>query len=115
MKNEYYIADLLGMGWRMERSLEHLEDVMETGANDVYIINSPGTRRSPFACNQRVYSGCRSGKRYGMTIHLMKLGTYKNEFSCFDTFPEMIEQGMNTSIIGRRSGRISVRPCDQYP
>ena len=41
-ENEYYIADLLGMKVLLEDGSEFgtLKDVMETGANDVYIIDS---------------------------------------------------------------------------
>ena len=41
-ENEYYIADLLGMKVILEDGSEFgtLKDVMETGANDVYIIDS---------------------------------------------------------------------------
>ena len=41
-EDEYYIADLLGMNVVLEDGTEFgtLKDVMETGANDVYIINS---------------------------------------------------------------------------
>ncbi len=42
-KDEYYIADLLGMSVFLEdgRAYGTLKDVMETGANDVYVINKP--------------------------------------------------------------------------
>ena len=41
-EDEYYIADLLGMSVVLENGQEFgtLKDVMETGANDVYIIDS---------------------------------------------------------------------------
>ena len=41
-EDEYYIADLLGMTVLLEDGTEFgtLKDVMETGANDVYIIDS---------------------------------------------------------------------------
>ena len=41
-EDEYYIADLLGMKVLLEDGTEFgtLKDVMETGANDVYIVNS---------------------------------------------------------------------------
>ena len=41
-EDEYYIADLLGMNVVLEDGTEFgtLKDVMETGANDVYIIDS---------------------------------------------------------------------------
>lgn len=42
-KNEYYIADMIGMDVYTDDPEEHfgkLKDVMATGANDVYIIDS---------------------------------------------------------------------------
>ena len=41
-ENEYYIADLLGMEVLLERGerLGILKDVLSTGANDVYIVES---------------------------------------------------------------------------
>lgn len=41
-ENEYYIADLIGMKVILEDGQEFgtLKDVMETGANDVYVIDS---------------------------------------------------------------------------
>lgn len=42
-ENEYYIADLIGMEVFLEDGspFGRLKDVMETGANDVYIVESP--------------------------------------------------------------------------
>ena len=47
-EDEYFIADMIGMKVYTEDGSEFgtLKDVMETGANDVYIIDSPGTWRS---------------------------------------------------------------------
>ncbi|MDO4297287.1 MAG: ribosome maturation factor RimM [Lachnospiraceae bacterium] len=41
-KNEYFVADLIGMTVVLEDEsvLGTLEDVLETGANDVYVINT---------------------------------------------------------------------------
>lgn len=43
-EDEYFIADMIGMKVCTEDGSEFgtLKDVMETGANDVYIIDSPG-------------------------------------------------------------------------
>ena len=44
-----YIADMIGMevyAQKTEMNSGTLKDVMETGANDVYVIDSPGTWRS---------------------------------------------------------------------
>ena len=42
-KDEYFIADMIGMQVFTEDGAEFgtLKDVMETGANDVYVIESP--------------------------------------------------------------------------
>lgn len=41
-EDEYYIADLIGMEvYREEGRLGTLRDVMQTGANDVYVVDSP--------------------------------------------------------------------------
>ena len=41
-ENEYYIGDLIGMEVSTEEGklLGHIEDVMQTGANDVYVVTS---------------------------------------------------------------------------
>lgn len=72
-ENEYYIADLLGMKVLLDDGTEFgtLKDVMETGANDVYIVNSfehgevllPAIKECILDVN--VESGT-------MTVHLMK-------------------------------------------
>ena len=42
-KNEYFVADMIGLQVFTEDGEEFgvMKDVMETGANDVYIIDSP--------------------------------------------------------------------------
>ena len=42
-KNEYFIADMMGLTVYTEDGEEFgtMKDVLETGANDVYIIDSP--------------------------------------------------------------------------
>ena len=72
-ENEYYIADLLGMKVVLEDGTEFgtLKDVMETGANDVYIINSRehGEVLLPAIKECILNVDLESGT---MTIHLMK-------------------------------------------
>lgn len=43
-KDEYFIADLIGLKVRTEEGedLGELTDVLQTGANDVYVIKQPG-------------------------------------------------------------------------
>ena len=41
-EDEYYVADLIGMDvYREEGLLGKLREVMQTGANDVYVVDSP--------------------------------------------------------------------------
>ena len=41
-EDEYYVADLIGMDvYREEGRLGRLREVMQTGANDVYVVDSP--------------------------------------------------------------------------
>ena len=56
-EDEYYIADLLGMKVLLEDGSEFgtLKNVMETGANDVYIVDSV-EHGGIASCNQRMYS-----------------------------------------------------------
>ena len=56
-EDEYYIADLLGMSVIMEdgREFGTLKDVMETGANDVYIIDSAEHGRCSFRLSGNVF------------------------------------------------------------
>ena len=59
-EDEYYIGDLIGMEVYTDDSEERfgvLKDVMETGANEVYIIDFRESWRSAASCNSRVYSG----------------------------------------------------------
>jgi 16S rRNA processing protein RimM len=43
-KDEYFIADLIGLSVVTEdgEALGNITDVMQTGANDVYVIQKPG-------------------------------------------------------------------------
>ena len=43
-ENEYYVADLIGLSVRNEEGTEigRLKDVLETGANDVYVVAREG-------------------------------------------------------------------------
>lgn len=72
-EDEYYIADLLGMKVLLEDGSEFgtLKDVMETGANDVYIVNSieHGEVLLPAIKECILDVDIESGT---MTVHLMK-------------------------------------------
>ena len=56
-EDEYFIADMIGMKVCTEDGGEFgtLKDVMETGANDVYIIDSPEHGEVLIPAIQRVY------------------------------------------------------------
>ena len=72
-KDEYFIADMIGLQVYTEdgEAFGVLKDVLETGANDVYIIDSPkhGEVLVP-AIKQCILNVDIEGKK--MTIHLME-------------------------------------------
>ena len=70
---EYYIADLLGMSVVLENGQEFgtLKDVMETGANDVYIIDSAEHGEVLLPAIKECILDVDLEKNV-MTIHLMK-------------------------------------------
>ena len=72
-EDEYYIADLLGMSVVLEDGQEFgtLKDVMETGANDVYIINSAEHGEVLLPAIKECILDVDLEKNV-MTIHLMK-------------------------------------------
>ena len=72
-EDEYYIADLLGMEVYLEDGSRFgtLKDVMETGANDVYIVTRPGGEEVLLpAIHECIREICPEENR--MTVHLMK-------------------------------------------
>ena len=72
-EDEYYIADLLGMSVVLEdgQELGTLKDVMETGANDVYIIDSAEHGEVLLPAIKECILDVDLEKNV-MTIHLMK-------------------------------------------
>lgn len=72
-EDEYYIADLLGMSVVLEDGQEFgtLKDVMETGANDVYIIDSAEHGEVLLPAIKECILDVDLEKNV-MTIHLMK-------------------------------------------
>ena len=72
-EDEYYIADLLGMSVVLEDGQEFgtLKDVMETGANDVYIIDSAEHGEVLLPAIKECILDVGLEKNV-MTIHLMK-------------------------------------------
>ena len=73
-EDEYYIADLLGMSVVLEDGQEFgtLKDVMETGANDVYIIDSAEHGEVLLPAIKECILDVDLEKNV-MTIHLMKV------------------------------------------
>ena len=61
-KDEYFIADLMGCKFidEEENQLGVLKDVLETGANDVYIVTAPDGKELLFPASFRS-SSCVSG------------------------------------------------------
>lgn len=72
-EDEYYIADLLGMSVVLEdgQKFGTLKDVMETGANDVYIIDSAEHGEVLLPAIKECILDVNLEKNI-MTIHLMK-------------------------------------------
>lgn len=72
-ENEYYIADLIGMDILTENGdhLGHLSDVLETGANDVYIIQTKDEKEVLIPAIQECILKV-DPEANQMTIHLMK-------------------------------------------
>ena len=104
-EDEYFIADMIGMKVCTEDGSEFgtLKDVMETGANDVYIIDSleHGEVLIP-AIRECILDVDMDEER--MTIHLMEGCWLYNEYSYYDTIP------------GNGDGRTEYqyyRTCDQ--
>lgn len=70
-ENEYYIADLLGMQVYTDEDemLGTLKDVLETGANDVYIVDTPkGELMIPAIRQCILHVDVEQGR---MTVHLL--------------------------------------------
>ena len=100
-EDEYYVADLIGMEVLLENGEKFgvLRDVMETGANDVYIVDRvDGEEILLPAIHDCVLDV--DVEKNTMTVHLMK-GLVSMNYHVLTLFPEMIENGMNTSITGR--------------
>lgn len=72
-ENEYYIADLIGMDVLTEDGAHfgHLTDVMETGANDVYIIQTDDQKEVLIPAIQECILNVDPDLKQ-MTVHLMK-------------------------------------------
>ena len=71
-ENEYFISDLIGLAVSDEngRDLGRLEDVLETGANDVYIVKSGEKEILIPAIRQCILAVDLAGGK--MTVHLLE-------------------------------------------
>lgn len=72
-KNEYFIADLIGMEVSQEdgRRLGTLKDVLQTGANDVYVVEMAGGKEVLIpAIRQCILEVDTENSR--MTVHLLE-------------------------------------------
>ena len=107
--DEYYIADLIGMEVFTEDGafFGQLQDVIETGANDVYIIDS-GNSGLYFTRGSRSQTDDDPSDERSDPI--VRKGT-SMKFHIMTLFPEMVEQGLRTSIIGRaeQKGLLSIQ------
>mgnify|MGYP002600835755 CR=1 FL=1 len=72
-ENEYYIADLIGMEVVLEDNTHFgtLKDVMETGANDVYVVELPDHQEVLLPAIKECILDVDLEKNV-MTVHLMK-------------------------------------------
>lgn len=72
-KDEYYVADLIDLKVVLEDGSEYgiLKDVLETGANDVYVIELPEGKEVLLPAIKECVLNISMGERT-MMIHLMK-------------------------------------------
>ncbi len=72
-EDEYYIADLIGMSVRLEDGTEFgtLKDVMETGANDVYVVSTKDRGEVLLPAIRECILDVDVENNF-MTVHLMK-------------------------------------------
>ena len=105
-KDEYFIADMIGLTVFTDDGEEFgkLRDVLETGANDVYIIDSlkHGEVLVPAIKQCILDVDIENGK---MVIHLMEGLVQSMNFHILTLFPEMVMDGLSASIIGRAQNK----------
>ena len=101
-RNEYFIADLIGLKVVEDsgKALGILKDVMETGANDVYVVEMERLSASvPSFPLVLLWHDCMFPDFFRdrtVTVDFCRMNFY-----VMTLFPEMVEQGMKTSILGR--------------
>ena len=100
-KDEYFIADLIGLSVIREDNgevLGELTDVLQTGANDVYEVKMEDGKEVLLPAIRECIKNVDLQKGE-ITVHVMK--GLLDEFHILTLFPEMVMDGLNTSIIGR--------------
>lgn len=104
-KDEYFIADLIGVKVldEQEQELGTLEDVIETGANDVYQIRLKDGRQLLLpAIKECVLDvDVEAGRMKTISWTDCWRTDEKMQFHILTLFPEMVENGLQTSILGR--------------
>ena len=101
-KDEYFIADMIGMDvfTEEEKFFGTLKDVQNSGANDVYIVEMeegkevliPAIKQCILDVDvEKKKNGNSFTGRAGIEMH----------FHILTLFPEMVMNGLSTSIIGR--------------
>ena len=85
-KGEYYIADILGAKVILEDGSEFgvLEDVMQTGANDVYVVKTLDNKEVLLPKIDECVKKLDIENKI-VTVHIMK-GLLEYELSCINTF-----------------------------
>ena len=97
-KDEYFIADLIGIQVVSDEGEElgTISDVLQTGANDVYVV-SKTAQRSAHSGNPCVYPerGCGCGTDGSTSAAGTALnGGWTMKFHVLTLFPDMVMQGL---------------------
>ena len=114
--NENFITDLIGLKVVTDEGKEFgtLTDVLQTGANDVYVIESLEGKEYLFPAIPQCILDVNLESQM-VTVHILmafwtcntlKSGESKSmNYHILTLFPEMVLDGLNTSIIGRAAGK----------
>ena len=113
--NENYVADLIDLKVVTDEGvvLGYLTEVMETGANDVYVVETEDGKELLLPAIRDCILDVDLDEEV-MTVHILP-GLFDQEgngmnFYILTLFPEMVMDGLNTSIIGRavKNGLLSI-------
>ena len=101
-EDEYFIADLIGLRviTDEDKVLGELTDVLETGANDVYQVTDENGKEILLPAIKDCILSVDLEKGEHESTHTGRTVGFMN-YHVLTLFPEMILQGLNTSIIGR--------------